>query len=78
MAGRQDKPDGPVDSFILIDLHQAFAKGMDRYPDNGVGLGVKFNAPAERLDCDCVFLDLISPALEVLRADVAQHTRQIA
>jgi len=78
MAGPQDQPDCPVGSFTLIHLHQTFAKGMHRYPDDGVGLGVKFGPPSERLDCDCVFLDLICPALEVLLANISQHTRRIA
>ena len=75
MAGRQDQPDCSTGPLKLIDLQQAFAKSMDGYADDGVGLGVKFNPPAQRLDGDRIFLDLICPALEVLLADVPQHPR---
>ncbi len=78
MARWQDQADFTPCAFLLIDLQQSFAQSVDGYANDGVGMGVKFRPPAQRLDRDRVLLDLVGPALEVLLADVAQHPRQIA
>ena len=78
VAGGQDKPNRPDRSFMLIDLCQTFTKSVNRYADDRIGLGVKIWPPAKRLDRDCIFLDLICPALEILLTDVSQNTRKIS
>ena len=79
IATRRDhQPDRMIGTFILINLDQPFAKGVYGYPHDGVGLRVKVRLAPQGFHRDRIFLDLIRPALEVLFADVLQHSRQIA
>jgi hypothetical protein len=74
---RHDQSDRPVGSFVLVDIEESLAKCVDGYAYDGVGLGVEFGPPSKCLGGDCVFLDLIRPALEVFLADVSKDPPQV-
>jgi hypothetical protein len=75
---RNHQPDRMIGTFILIDLDQAFAKGVYGYPHDGIGLRVKVRLAPQGFHRDRIFLNLIRSALEVLFTNVLEHTRQIA
>jgi hypothetical protein len=65
-------------SFSLVDLLQALAKGMGSYADNGIGLRVEIVTPPQRFGRDHVFRDLIILILEGLLADKSVQLGEVA
>src|SRR5579883_1694667 len=63
-------------AFVQVVFVQPFAKAMELDANDGIALGVELGRPAERIDGDAVFLNLIGSAVEVLGTDIAEKLRQ--
>ena len=78
MSRWHDQPYRPVRAFILVHLQKTFPKRVDRYPHDGIGMGIEIRPSSKGLSRNCVLLDQVCPVREVLFADILQHPRQVA
>ena len=75
---RDDQPHRPVCPFVLVDLQETFTERVDRYPYDGVGLGIEIGPPPKGLGRNGVLLDVAAPAREALLTDVFEYARKVA
>jgi hypothetical protein len=70
VAGGYQNSDRTIGTRSLIDLLQAFAKGVSNDPDYCVRLGIEIVAPAQSFDRDQMLANLVILTQEVLHADI--------
>ena len=74
---RHHQPNRMICPFVLVNLNQPLAQGMNGYPNDGVGLGIELRPTTQRFHRDRIFLDLVRPTMKVFFAHIPKHSRQI-